>query len=162
MIRRLFISLWVVTIATAAVAAERSRYIVATRSAPRVARMALVDDAVVTRERGVRTFDSIDAFAADLTDAEAAQLRLEPGVRWVRRVVARQIADAAPSFATAPSSAPLDESQSVPWGVDHVNAPRLWSITRGLGNPVDVLATNFGRPAATFSRFPTRDAFIER
>ena len=29
-------------------------------------------------------------------------------------------------------------------------------------NPVDVLATNFGRPAATFNKFPTRDAFIER
>jgi oxalate decarboxylase len=29
------------------------------------------------------------------------------------------------------------------------------------GNPADVLATNFGRPAATFRRFPTRDAFIE-
>lgn len=29
------------------------------------------------------------------------------------------------------------------------------------GNPADVLATNFGRPAATFRRFPTRDGFIE-
>jgi hypothetical protein len=30
------------------------------------------------------------------------------------------------------------------------------------GNPVDVLATNFGVPAATFRRSPTRDAFIDR
>ena len=29
------------------------------------------------------------------------------------------------------------------------------------GNPADVLATNFDRPAATFRRFPTRDGFIE-
>jgi oxalate decarboxylase len=29
------------------------------------------------------------------------------------------------------------------------------------GNPVDVLATNFGKPPATFARFPTREAFIE-
>jgi len=28
-------------------------------------------------------------------------------------------------------------------------------------NPVDVLATNFSKPAATFRRFPTRDAFQE-
>jgi oxalate decarboxylase len=28
------------------------------------------------------------------------------------------------------------------------------------GNPADVLATNFSKPAATFQRFPTRDAFI--
>lgn len=28
------------------------------------------------------------------------------------------------------------------------------------GNPVDVLATNFGKPAAMFRNFPTRDAFI--
>ena len=133
MIGRFFISLCVVAIATTAAAAERSRYIVATRTAPRVARMPLVDDVIVARERGVRTFESIDAFAADLTDAEAAQLRLAPGVRWVRPVVARQIADAAPSFAAAPSVAPLEESQSLPWGIDLVNAPPLWSITRGLG-----------------------------
>jgi oxalate decarboxylase len=30
------------------------------------------------------------------------------------------------------------------------------------GNPVDVLATNFDKPAATFRNFPTRDAFIDR
>jgi oxalate decarboxylase len=30
------------------------------------------------------------------------------------------------------------------------------------GNPVDVLATNFSKPAATFRNFPTRDAFIDR
>jgi oxalate decarboxylase len=29
------------------------------------------------------------------------------------------------------------------------------------GNPVDVLATNFSKPAATFNNFPTRDVFIE-
>jgi oxalate decarboxylase len=30
------------------------------------------------------------------------------------------------------------------------------------GNPADVLATNFSKPAATFRDFPTRDAFINR
>ena len=29
------------------------------------------------------------------------------------------------------------------------------------GNPVDVLATNFNRPATTFTNFPTQNAFIE-
>ncbi len=28
------------------------------------------------------------------------------------------------------------------------------------GNPVDVLATNFGKPEAVFQRFPRRDVFI--
>jgi oxalate decarboxylase len=28
------------------------------------------------------------------------------------------------------------------------------------GNPTDVLATNFGKPAALFNRFPRRDVFI--
>ena len=28
------------------------------------------------------------------------------------------------------------------------------------GNPSDVLATNFGKPAALFEKFPRRDAFI--
>ena len=30
------------------------------------------------------------------------------------------------------------------------------------GNPVDVLATNFNKPSATFRDFPSRDAFIDR
>ena len=29
------------------------------------------------------------------------------------------------------------------------------------GNPVDVLATNFNKPAATFANFPTRNTPIE-
>jgi oxalate decarboxylase len=28
------------------------------------------------------------------------------------------------------------------------------------GNPVDVLATNFGEPASLFQKFPHRDVFI--
>jgi oxalate decarboxylase len=28
------------------------------------------------------------------------------------------------------------------------------------GNPVDVLATNFGRPASLFAKFPRKDVFI--
>jgi oxalate decarboxylase len=28
------------------------------------------------------------------------------------------------------------------------------------GNPLDVLATNFGKPAALFEKFPRKDAFI--
>jgi oxalate decarboxylase len=28
------------------------------------------------------------------------------------------------------------------------------------GQPADVLATNFGRPAATFDAFPKRDVFL--
>jgi len=123
----------VLALATGAMAAERSRYIVATRTAPRAARLALVDDEGTARERGVRAFASVAAFAADLTDAEAAELRLDPSVRWVRHVVARQIADSAPPAAVAPTAAPLDEAQSVPWGVDLVNAPRLWPVTRGRG-----------------------------
>src|SRR5215212_8262543 len=81
--KRILFALCAVAIATGAIAAERSRYIVATRSAPRAARLALVDDGAQAWERDVRTFDSVDAFAADLTDAEAAQLRRATGVRWV-------------------------------------------------------------------------------
>jgi len=28
------------------------------------------------------------------------------------------------------------------------------------GNPVDILATNFGKPASLFEKFPRRDVFI--
>ena len=30
------------------------------------------------------------------------------------------------------------------------------------GQPIDVLAVNFGRPAATFEAFPQRDVFLSR
>ena len=143
MIKRIFTALCVLALATGAMAAERSRYIVATRTAPRAARLPLVDDLVTARARGVRTFASVDAFAADLTDTEAAQLRLKPGVRWVRHVVARQLADSAAPIAVAPTAAPLDEAQSVPWGVELVNAPRLWPITRGHGT-VNVVVFDTG------------------
>ena len=120
-------------IAAGAMAAERSRYIVATRSAPRAVRLPLVDDLVQFHERGGRTFASIDAFAADLTDEEALQLRRAVGVRWVQKVVPRQLADAVPPFAAAPEQSPYDEAQLLPWGIDLVNAPRVWPVTRGRG-----------------------------
>jgi serine protease len=133
--KRILILLCSAAIATNAIAAERSRYIVATRSAPRAARMPLVDDAAEVRERRVRAFDSVDAFAADLTDAEAAQLRRAPDVRWVQRVVERHLVDGgqAPLFHGSPEAAPLEQEQQRPWGVELVHAPDVWSLTRGRG-----------------------------
>jgi subtilisin family serine protease len=83
----------------------------------------------------VRNFDSVDAFAADLTDAEAAQLRRAPGVRSVQRVVPRQLTDnaSAPPFVAAPDDGPLDSEQSVPWGIALVNAQQVWKLTKGRG-----------------------------
>jgi len=136
LIKRILIFLWAVTIAAGAMAAERSRYIVATRSAPRAARLPLVDDLVQFVDRDGRAFASFDGFAADLTDDEAAQLRRAANVRWVQRVVPRQLADGqagAPVFHAAAEQGPYDDVQVLPWGVDLVNAPKVWPATRGRG-----------------------------
>jgi subtilisin family serine protease len=134
--QRILVSFCAVAIAATSFGAEqRARYLVATRGVPRAARPALLDERFESRERGVRNFDFVDAFAADLTDAEAMQLRRAAGVRSVQRVVPRQLADAVvpPPFVAAPQDGPMDVEQSVPWGIAVVHAPDVWTQTRGRG-----------------------------
>src|SRR5260221_11570295 len=102
-----------------------TRYIVGTRAAGKAAaaRVLQSDDAV--RVHAVRAFDSVPAFAANLTADEAAVLRTSPGVRYVQPVVERHLADLPsaprPSRPIATSS-PFELSQTVPYGIDLLHA----------------------------------------
>src|SRR3954453_13516052 len=80
-------------------AAETHRYIVATTRAPRLMKQIhVLSSAAQADARNVRTFDAIDGFAVDLTDAEAEEMRKSAGVRYVRRTTAiRAIGNAAPA-----------------------------------------------------------------
>src|SRR3954471_11350684 len=81
------------------VAAETHRYIVATTRAPRLMKQIhVLSSAAQADARNVRTFDAIDGFAVDLTDAEAEEMRKSAGVRYVSRTTAiHAIGSAAPA-----------------------------------------------------------------
>src|SRR5579872_4400992 len=72
------------------------RYLVATRTATREAPLRMLRDADEVRAHGVRAFDAVNAFAADLTAAEVAQMKASPHVRFVAHVVERHASGGAP------------------------------------------------------------------
>jgi len=115
-------------------AAETHRYIVATTSAPRLMKQihVLSTPGEVTA-RNVRTFDAIDGFAVDLTDAEAEEMRKSAGVRYVSRTIAIHAADsiASPRLAPHVEASPLAAKQTIPPNVDLLHARDLWPLTRG-------------------------------
>ena len=118
-------------------AAPTSRYLVATRHGARAASLralhSMSESGDFAEERAVRSFEVIDAFAADLTDAEAAALRRAPDVRYVSRVVERHI-DAPSVVRKRSDSSPYLKSQTVPYGLDMIHARDLWPLTKGAGS----------------------------
>ena len=85
--KRLILSLALLALTSGLNAAETARYIVGTRQPVKFSPLQLVRDPVDTAERDVRTFESVNAFAADLTPSEAGELRRSPHVRYVEQVV---------------------------------------------------------------------------
>ena len=130
--------LLVPTLATAAT----DRYVVALEAGVSPARGALllrdIDGAVQPRERQVTKFRVLDAFAADMTQAEAAAMRRAPGVRYVERAVERHMLGTLSPEATAVRNL---NGQSIPFGLDVVRARDVWGVTRGENVNVVVIDT---------------------
>jgi subtilisin family serine protease len=124
-------------------AAETHRYIVATTHDASASSIHVLSTADAS-DRRVRTFRSIDAFAVDLTDSEAAELNATAGVRYVSRTIEIHAADAVPRVPHVPrtSSSPLSKAQTVPGNIDMVHARDVWPFTRG-GN-VNVVIVDTG------------------
>ncbi len=78
-------------------------------------------------------FADVEGYSAELSDDEAKVLASTKGVRYVEPDVER--------FVSAMSSPHLDVAQSTPWGVVSVNAPPVWSRTRGEGVRVGIIDT---------------------
>jgi subtilisin family serine protease len=115
-------------------AAETHRYIVATTSAPRLMKQIhVLSTPVEVTARNVRTFDAIDGFAVDLTDAEAEEMRKSAGVRYVSRTIEIHAADSVPPPRLAPhaEAAPLAAAQTIPPNIDLLHARDIWPLTRG-------------------------------
>jgi subtilisin family serine protease len=109
------------------------RYIVATTRAPRAMKIRVLSNAGDAAARNVRTFEAIDGFAVDLTDAEAEEMRKSAGVRYVSRTIEiHTVRDLAPArLAPHAQASPLALKQTVPPNIDLVHAREVWPLSRG-------------------------------
>lgn len=125
-------------------ATEPRRYLV-TRSATAAGVQA--EEAAKRTDDAIRTFQNVNAFAVDLTDDQAEALRRAGGVERVDPVVPRSAFEHLPRTPMAGTRPPAVtpaatwDTQTVPWGIDMVNAQDVWDVSRGQGVNVAVLDT---------------------
>ena len=126
---------------TTAFAAETQRYMVSTRNAPRPDRLRVLGTAAELQKHRVRTFKNINAFAADLTAAEVAELKKSADVLVVEPVVERNLLGFDDEPAANAAVIRYNLNQYVPWGVTKVHAENVWSVTKGTDINVAVIDT---------------------
>jgi subtilisin family serine protease len=132
-------------------AADTHRYIVATTRAPRsMKQIHVLSSASEADARNVRTFDAIDGFAVDLTDAEAEEMRKSAGVRYVSRTIAIHAVGsvAPPPHALRARVSPLAAKQTIPPNIDLLHARDVWPLTRGGNVNIAIIDTgvDFAHP----------------
>src|SRR5258708_31392688 len=109
------------------------RYIVATRSAaPAAVRQILTDDLSPRTDRDIQAWDIVDAFAANLTDAEVTRLKASRHVAYIEPVVERHLM-AVHSQVTSNSDTTTPGRDTIPYGLVMVNVPSVWSVSPGAG-----------------------------
>src|SRR5512146_1022138 len=87
--KKLLLLLIAVSTAVPAAAEPASRYIVALRPHKAVTALRITSNAAEAAAHNVRTFQTADFIAADLTPSEAAELKKASGVDYVSPVVPR-------------------------------------------------------------------------
>jgi serine protease len=128
MIRRFSVAVVALLITTASFAQQTQRYIVGTRGSAHVAAHKLFSlaqtdgEAAVALPQDFTEFQSVNAFAATLTDAQVAALRKSPEVSYIEFDPERH----------ALTDAVVAGAQTTPYGVTMVDAPAVWPVTRGL------------------------------
>jgi subtilisin family serine protease len=131
----------VLMVAVAAFGAEQThRYVVAMKPERATAREA---KGVEFSGRDFQDLRFLDAFIANLTDAEVAQLRKDPSVRYVESAEIKYHAiddDGTTANKVTPLSHPID-AQVTPYGITMVHAPDVWPVTRGDGINVAIVDT---------------------
>ena len=112
-------------------ASATERYVVALQWGARADRASalLREIDVAPQSRRIASFHHLDAFAADLTEAEVRELRRGRNVRYVERVAVRHILGTTPSAAS--TSLRNLQGQTIPTGIDLVRARDVWHVTRG-------------------------------
>jgi subtilisin family serine protease len=139
--KRISISLLLILVTGTAMAAESARYIVGTRQAAKFSPLQIVRDPADAQAREVRSFESVNAFAANLTESEAAALRRSPYVRFVEPVVGVFATEVAATATPVVGGRRYSYAQTVPWGIETVHAPQVWPVTKGAGINLAILDT---------------------
>jgi subtilisin family serine protease len=132
---------------------ETQRYLVASRNAAGAPQLRGITTSSAAIGRHVRNFRSIDAYAVDLTAAEAADLARSGDV-IVEPVISREIQEEDSVAGTPAATADDVTPQSVPWGVHSIHAEAVWPVTHGEGVNVAVLDTGID-----FDHPDLRDAY---
>ncbi|HYH08559.1 MAG TPA: S8 family serine peptidase [Thermoanaerobaculia bacterium] len=141
-------------------AAETQRYLVSTRGGTKAtARTRVASNAALAAERQVRTFRNVNAFAANLTAEEVAELR-QSGDVIVEPVIERSLdsADLAGFPArvrTNEEVTPQADPQEIPWGLQMIHAKDVWNVTRGENVNVVVMDTGID-----YSHPDLQDAYV--
>ena len=135
------LSLGIAVLLTVPLIAEtRARYLVSTSRPAAKSALSIVRDIEMAAAHDVRTFETLNFFAADLTASEVAALRKSPEVRYVSPVVERHFAvvGGAPPPPAAPagegagsplktvSTSRYTKAQTVPYGIDQIGARSVW------------------------------------
>jgi len=140
-----------IALSTASVEAA-DRYLVATRHAPRATQLRMLQESDEFRSHGIRAFESADAFAADLTASEVAELKRSSEIRFITPVFERHasVEGSDPPLSRQPMAAalhtegsPYTSSQTIPYGISLIHAPELWPLTKGAG-PINVAILDTG------------------
>jgi len=140
-----------VSLAVAApLAAASSRYLVLMRAPLHRSHIRMINEVSEAAEHEVRTFRTIDAFAADLSDADVDALRASGEVKVIEPIMERHLNDGTPlgdvvattatRHAATPSESPFTH-QVVPYGISLVQAPSVWTVGRGASVNVAILDT---------------------
>lgn len=130
---RLFV-LGLALLGSLALAAEETqRYIVMTRKGASTSRMRTAANAIAGPQHRLRVMPNVNAFAADLTAEQVAELRSSSEL-MVEPVVKRYALDAGmPRLPLLPGAngviAPAP--QEVPWGITRIHAAPVWEVTKG-------------------------------
>ena len=138
------------TSALYAEAAEaRSSYLVGVRSRPELPILTKAFDG-----REVQEFESFDGFAVEMTPAEAEALRRSPGIRFVEPdyekhlYIPRSGTPARDEASVGSVSGEATRGQLTPWGIERIQASKVWGKGRGKSIRVAVIDTgiDYGHP----------------
>ena len=139
--KRTLAAVLLLLVATTVSAAERQRYAVAVRG-PVLAHRAPDFAGVDLATRDYEPLENIRAYAVDLTDAEAAALRTQPGVRYVEAATKVRKLEARAFVPVArPDVSRNLGGQTIPYGIDLIHARDAWPVTEGEGVNIAVVDT---------------------
>ncbi|MGZ7078507.1 MAG: S8 family serine peptidase [Thermoanaerobaculia bacterium] len=139
--KRTFAAVLLLLVATTMSAQERHRYAVALKH-PVLAHPTpeFVGIDVEMSALDYQPLHNLQAYAADLTEAEAAALRKQPDVRYVEPAMTYHKLDLGGAPAGVDASRNLN-GQTLPYGIDLVHARDAWPVVRGVGVNVAIVDT---------------------